>query len=72
MPLLSAEELKKHPYFHKLEWDLPPTKEGLCPVAKGRGGPFNLWYEVHGTGDTKLVVRTIISTPTKDQVVFTR
>ena len=55
MPLLSAAELKAHPYFNKLEWDLPSTKEGKCPVAKGRGGPFDLWYEVHGTGNTKLV-----------------
>lgn len=56
MSTLTAAELKAHPQFHKLEWNLPPTKEGKCPVAQDRGGPFNLWYEVHGTGEIKLVV----------------
>ena len=57
-PLLSAAELKAHPGYQNLEWDLPPTKKGMCSVAKGRGGPFNLWYEVHGAaeGGIKLVV----------------
>ena len=56
MPLLPAEQIKAHPGFKKLDWDLPPVKEGNCAVARGRGGPLDLWYEVHGTGDIKLVV----------------
>jgi len=58
MSLLSAAELKAHPEFQNLEWKLPPTKEGKCAVAGGRGGPFDLWYEVHGVaeGGIKLVV----------------
>lgn len=55
--LLPASELKAHPGFQQLEWDLPPTKQGRCQVAKGRGGPFELYYEVHGAepGDAESV-----------------
>jgi hypothetical protein len=28
----------------------------MLPVASGRGGPFNICWEVHGSGDIKLVV----------------
>jgi len=58
MSLLSAAELKASPAYQNLEWELPPTKEGKCAVAKGRGGLFDLWYEVHGVaeGGIKLVV----------------
>lgn len=56
MPL-TAEELKAHPSYQNLEWDLPPTREGRAEVAKGRsGGPFKLNWEIHGDGETKLVV----------------
>lgn len=55
MPL-KAVELKAHPGYKHIEWDLPPTKQGKCEVARGRGGPFKLHYEVHGQGETKLVV----------------
>ncbi|KAL2430373.1 hypothetical protein ABEF95_005904 [Exophiala dermatitidis] len=55
MPL-TAKEIIAHPGFKTVEWDLPPTKQGKCEVAKGRsGGPFKLYYEVHGTGPVKLV-----------------
>ena len=54
---LSAEEVKRHPGFESTEWKLTPTKSGTCSVAEGRrGGPFNLWWEIHGTGDVKIVV----------------
>ncbi len=56
MPLKAAEIIS-HPAFDTVEWDLPPTKEGYAEVAKGRaGGPFKLYYEIHGQGDVKLVV----------------
>lgn len=56
MPLTAAEVLA-HPAYKTVHWDLPPTKQGKCEVAKGRaGGPFNIHYEVHGTGNVKLVV----------------
>ncbi|KAK6380649.1 hypothetical protein LTS17_004849 [Exophiala oligosperma] len=55
MPLTAAQVLA-HPAYKTVHWDLPPTKQGKCEVAKGRaGGPFNIHYEVHGTGNVKLV-----------------
>jgi hypothetical protein len=60
MPLTAAEVLA-HPAYNTLNWDLPPTKKGRCEVAKGRnGGPFKIHYEIHGTGDVKLVVSTYV------------
>lgn len=58
MPLTAAEILA-HPAYNTVNWDLPPTKKGRCEVAHGRsGGPFKIHYEIHGTGDVKLVVST--------------
>lgn len=54
---LTAAELISHPAFKHLKWNLPPAEEGYAEVAKGRsGGPFKLWYEIHGKGSTKIVV----------------
>ena len=56
MPLKAAE-LIAHPAFKTVEWDLTPTKEGYAEVAKGRpGGPFKLYWEIHGVGEIKTVV----------------
>lgn len=43
---MSAEQLRNHPEYPHLVWDLKPVKKGKLPVAKGRGGPFNIAYEV--------------------------
>lgn len=56
MPLTAAE-LLEHPAFPKVIWDLQPTTKGKCAVAAGRGGPFDIVYEIHGTGP----IRTIVS-----------
>ena len=54
--VLTASEIEVHPAYKTIDWDLPPTQQGKCEVAKGRrGGPFNLYYEVHGSGPVKLV-----------------
>lgn len=37
-------------------WALKPAEKGKAAVAKGRGGPIQISYEVHGNGPTKLVV----------------
>lgn len=55
MPL-RAEEILAHPAFHNVIWDLEPAKKGKCSVAKGRGGPFDIAYEIHGTGPRKIIV----------------
>jgi hypothetical protein len=55
-PLIAAQ-LKEHPEFPNVIWDLKPTAKGKIAVAEGRGGPFDISYEIHGTGDICLVVR---------------
>ncbi|TIC94317.1 putative aminoacrylate hydrolase RutD [Colletotrichum higginsianum] len=53
---LSAEEVQRHPAFSTAQWDLKPTTSGHVNVAESRpGGPFPMWYEVHGTGPKKVV-----------------
>ena len=39
-----------------MTWPLKPAEKGKFAVAKGRGGPIQISYEIHGTGPTKLVV----------------
>ena len=56
MPSLTADEIKRHPEYGTVVWDLEAAKKGTVSVAKGRGGPFDIAYEVHGTGPLKLVV----------------
>ncbi|CBY00577.1 similar to alpha/beta hydrolase [Plenodomus lingam JN3] len=55
MAPLTVEELLAHPEFEHLVWDLEPEKKGKLAVAKDRGGPINIAYEVHGHGDRHLV-----------------
>ncbi|KAL2821818.1 Alpha/Beta hydrolase protein [Aspergillus cavernicola] len=56
MAPLTAEEVVAHPAYKSLDWKLSPTSSGTCPVAQSRrGGPLNLYYEVHGIGPIKLV-----------------
>lgn len=45
----------KHPAFPTATWNLKPTKSGRLPVAQGRGGPFKISWDIHGTGPVKLV-----------------
>lgn len=54
MPL-SAAELEAHPEFPHIFWDLKPTKKGVSQVGESRGGPFEISWEVHGTGATHIV-----------------
>lgn len=56
---MTAEELQKHPEYEHTIWSLKPTQEGKVAVAKDRGGPINIAYEVHGHGERKLVVSSI-------------
>lgn len=53
----TAEELKRHPEYPTVYWDLKPTKKGTLPVAECRGGPFNISWEIHGEGPKKILVR---------------
>jgi hypothetical protein len=57
MAPMKAAEIVAHPAYESVEWKLPPTVSEKCSVAKDRtGGPFNLYYEIHGTGPVKMVV----------------
>jgi hypothetical protein len=56
MAPMTVEELQQHPEFNHTIWDLKPEKKGKALVAKDRGGPINIAYEVHGHGDRHLVV----------------
>ena len=62
MPLTAAE-LIQHPAFPDVIWDLKPTTKGKCAVAASRGGPFNIAYEIHGSGPIRTVVSTYIASP---------
>ena len=55
MPL-TAEEITRHPGFENVIQNLKPTIKGTFAVARGRGGPINIAYEVHGVGPLHIVV----------------
>ncbi|KAF2198280.1 alpha/beta hydrolase-like protein, partial [Delitschia confertaspora ATCC 74209] len=52
---MTAAEVVKHPEYPYIIWDLKPEKKGQVTVAKNRGGPINIAYEVHGHGDKHMV-----------------
>ncbi|KAM0798620.1 Alpha/Beta hydrolase protein [Usnea florida] len=55
MDKLAVDELQRHPGFKDAIWDLPPAEKGKVDVAKGRGGPFKIAYEIHGNGAQRIV-----------------
>jgi hypothetical protein len=57
---MTAREIKKHPEYPYVIWDLPAVKEGKLAVAATRGGPINIKYEVHGQGPRHIVVRRLL------------
>ncbi|KEQ64754.1 alpha/beta-hydrolase [Aureobasidium melanogenum CBS 110374] len=52
---LSAAEIQNHPEFPYITWDLKPKSKGKLSVAKNRGGPLDIAWEVHGEGENKMV-----------------
>ncbi|KAI2601941.1 alpha/beta-hydrolase [Hypoxylon sp. NC1633] len=52
----SVEDVVKSPAFPTAVWLLEPHQSGFLPVAIGRGGPFNIGWEVHGDGPMKLIL----------------
>ncbi|KAG8630103.1 hypothetical protein KVT40_001722 [Elsinoe batatas] len=54
MPM-TAEELKAHPEYPHITWDLKPSRKGVSSVAEGRGGPLDISWEIHGQGPRHLV-----------------
>ncbi|KAK4227310.1 hypothetical protein QBC38DRAFT_196148 [Podospora fimiseda] len=51
----TVAETLKHPAYSTAIWKLEPDKKGLASVAEGRGGPFNISWEIHGEGPIKLI-----------------
>lgn len=58
---LSAAEVEAHPEFPYITWDLKPKSQGKLSVAKNRGGPLDIAWEVHGEGENKMVVSVFSS-----------
>lgn len=52
---MTIEEVKNHPEYPHIYWDLKPEKAEHINVAAGRGGPFKLSYELHGHGPSRIV-----------------
>ena len=65
---MTAEELQKHPEYEHTIWKLKPDHQGKVAVAKDRGGPLDIAYEVHGHGDRKIVVSTQMLSRLRHQV----
>ena len=57
---LTVAEIQAHPEFPHAYWDLKPETRAKVEVAKGRGGPFKLAYEVHGHGPNKILVGRLL------------
>ncbi|KAK3995277.1 hypothetical protein QBC44DRAFT_30077 [Cladorrhinum sp. PSN332] len=51
----TVAETLQHPAYSTAIWKLEPDKQGLASVAEGRGGPFNISWEIHGEGPIKLI-----------------
>ncbi|KAM3415954.1 hypothetical protein BST61_g9444 [Cercospora zeina] len=54
-PPLTAAEVLAHPEFPHTYWELKPDVKGSVEVAKGRGGPLRIAYEIHGRGSSRIV-----------------
>lgn len=46
----------KHPSYPSTIWNLEPDRQGKCHVAKDRDGPFDIAWEIHGHGPSKIIV----------------
>ncbi len=55
-PLRSVADTLKQPAFPTAVWNLEPDQAGFLPVAEGRGGPFRISWEIHGTGPVRMIV----------------
>ncbi|RWA09303.1 hypothetical protein EKO27_g5771, partial [Xylaria grammica] len=56
----SVDQVVKTDAFPTAIWQLEPHQEGMLPVAAGRGGPFNIHWEIHGDGPVKIVYSVLL------------
>ncbi|KAL9535441.1 putative non-heme bromoperoxidase [Sphaerulina musiva] len=54
-PPLTAAEVFAHPEYPHTNWDLQPDQKDKVEVARGRGGPFKIAYEIHGHGPSRII-----------------
>jgi hypothetical protein len=54
--LPTVAETLLHQAYSDTVWQFEPTRRGKLPVAKGRGGPIKIAWEVHGHGPIQVVV----------------
>ena len=54
------EAIVGHSAFPGTVWNLEPRQSGLLPVARSRGGPINIKWEIHGQGKIKVVVSSFV------------
>jgi len=68
LPLV--DDIINGPAFKTALWELEPDKHGTVEVArKRRSGPFNMYWEIHGHGPIKVLVRKLFSRlPTNAQM----
>ncbi|KAI0473546.1 Alpha/Beta hydrolase protein [Xylariaceae sp. FL0804] len=52
----TVAEVVRSPAYSSAIWELEPHRSGFVPVAEGRGGPFNIHWEIHGDGPVKLAL----------------
>ncbi|ROT35032.1 glycylpeptide N-tetradecanoyltransferase [Sodiomyces alkalinus F11] len=52
----TVEETLSHPAYPGVTWNLEPHQKGLLPCANDRGGPVNIYWEIHGNGPRKLIL----------------
>jgi glycylpeptide N-tetradecanoyltransferase len=57
-PFPSVVEVLQHPAFPTAVFNLKPTREGRTLVGAGRGGPFTIVWQIHGSGPIRVVVST--------------
>lgn len=55
MAPMKADEVLRHPLFGHTTFQLNPRLKGKLSVAKARGGPLDIAYEVHGNGPRHLI-----------------
>lgn len=56
---MTSEELKEHPEYPHLIWPLKAKVESKLTVGANpprRGGPVNIYYQLHGNGPLKIVL----------------
>ncbi|SPO02087.1 related to alpha/beta hydrolase [Cephalotrichum gorgonifer] len=53
--LPTIAETLEHPAYPGTVWGLEPHRKGRLAVGEGRGGPFDIAWEVHGDGPIKII-----------------